>query len=164
MKRQQQPNVSACLPTALAIVLGIDVQEIFQELGHDGMQVIFPNLVGPRKYRSFHIQDIVDCCLNRGYAVTRIEARSGRQEGDQFWEMDGDREKRFNDYLNGSVGILEGKVFGSRGHAVAWDGIEKVLHDPDAVIVDFRNFQIRSFLKITPIPGLDSGKIFSQVV
>ncbi len=154
MKLQRQPNVASCLATSFAIVLDVPVEEIFKELGHDGMDVVFPGLPGCRKYRVFHIQEMIDLCFRRNRAVTVVEARPNRQESDKVFELPGDYHERFANHLRDSIGVLVGETF-TRPHAVAWNGFEQKVYDPDDVIKQLSNLKLKLYLKVSLIHGLD---------
>ena len=55
------------------MVLDMPLADIFDEIGHDGSQIIWPDLPEPMCRRGFHPQELIDVCLARGYAATRIE-------------------------------------------------------------------------------------------
>jgi hypothetical protein len=97
---------------------------------------------------------MVDLCAARNLAVTNIEARPNRAENDQVWEIPGDFSDRFAEYLTDTVGVLWGETFG-RWHAVAWDGIEKKVYDPQETIKSISNLRLKAYLKVDRILGLD---------
>jgi hypothetical protein len=144
---QRQPNQAACLATSFAMVLDMPVQQVFEACGHDGMEIIFPTLHGAPKFRGFHIQEMVDLCLRRGYAMVEIEGKPIRREGNNTWVQPGNWEERFRTQLAQTYGVLIGETFG-RGHAVAWDGFSHTLHDPAGQISIMETFSVRALLKL----------------
>lgn len=67
-----QPNRASCLPTCLASLLDVPVQQIFDDIGHDGTERIWPGLVEPRCYRGFHPQEIMISAYNHGLPLIRL--------------------------------------------------------------------------------------------
>ena len=130
----------ACLLFSLAMVLDADPQELIDEIGHDGRDIMFPEVIGTIRQRSFHIQEIIDCCWKRGRAVTPIDiapctAPDGHPElAREIWDREVARE-RIKKYLTGNVALLIGRTsHKGLGHACAWDG-EKV-YDPRGMICE----------------------------
>lgn len=54
----RQPNSWTCVPTAFAIVTGLSLQEIFDRVGHDGSEIVWPTLPEPLCRRSFCVQEV----------------------------------------------------------------------------------------------------------
>src|SRR5260221_108718 len=73
MNLQKQPNRWSCLPTAFAMVLDISVKEVITEIGHDGSEIVYPNLEEPKCRRAFHIQELIDFAISIGVSVVPIE-------------------------------------------------------------------------------------------
>ena len=74
MQLQKQPNKWSCLPTSFAIVLNCPVQEIFDYLGHDGSEIIWPENKDPFNRRAFHIQEMIDFAyFEKDFYVTPFE-------------------------------------------------------------------------------------------
>jgi len=110
--RQIKPNAWSCSITALAMTLDIPVSEVITEIGHDGSEIIFPNMDEPMRRRGFHSQELVEIAWHHGYAMTPIEffprlrANNGSETvhiwGESFSTV------RFFGAIEGSLGILEG--------------------------------------------------------
>jgi hypothetical protein len=132
-----------CLPTAFAMALDTPVADILKEVGHDGGKIAFRDLPEPMRRRGFHVQELIDVCLARGYAVTLIELfpamvnavnapvsviYSNMQAG-----------VRFTKAIFSTRGVMEGRKArpGSepRGHALAYD--HGKVYDPDGGEFDF---------------------------
>lgn len=47
MKLQRTINRWTCLPASFGTVLGLTLGEVFRKLGHDGSEVVFPDLPDP---------------------------------------------------------------------------------------------------------------------
>ncbi len=146
--KQKGPD---CLITALAMVLDEDVNILKAEIPYDPIidwwtpeQV--PNTLLRR--RGYHIQEIIDCCLKRGYALCPIEIhpRMAPLGYDDLWKlMDKDRDKlnrRFLSIILNKKGIINGESKSGYPHTVAWDG--ENIHDPlDGVIKPLDSFRMR---------------------
>ena len=121
MYLQKQNERWQCAVTSFAMVLNMPVADLIAEIGHDGGT--FP--VGLEDHRGFHVQEFIDCCLNRGFAVTPIEvfpvlmdAQGHHWAGHHLNQRD--LKERFLDTLFTSRGVIEGQ--GLRcGHMVAYD-------------------------------------------
>ena len=75
MKLQRTKGLWTCLPASFATLLGLTLDEMLQQIGHDGSEVVFEGLPDPECRRAFHPQEMIDVCESHGYAVTPIEAR-----------------------------------------------------------------------------------------
>lgn len=125
---QRKPSRWSCLPVSFAMALGIAVEDIFKELGHDGSLMWWPDLPEPMCRRGFHIQELIEVALRRGFAVTPFELApvlacyEKRHYFDERWTA-------FADTVNNSVGVLEG-VGATTRHAVAYEYGQ--IFDPDS--------------------------------
>jgi len=70
-----------CLVYAAAMALDANVNDLIEEIGHNGLAVVWPDLPAPLCYRSHHIQEIIDCGLARGFALVPIEHNPHQQTG-----------------------------------------------------------------------------------
>ena len=149
MQLQKQPSRWSCLPTAFAMALDVPVEEIFDHIGHDGSEVIFPNLRSPYCQRSFHMQEMVDFCISRDLAVVEIHKIPVGESLDGHTFLLPVSDKRMDFYLLNYTGVLTG--IGSHGHphAVAWDK-HKVL-DPNGTTYSIREFEIETLYLIVKI-------------
>lgn len=156
MELIRQDSMVGCLICSAAMVLDCTVKEVEEYLGHDGTTMIVPELGDPDGLAAFHIQEIVDFALDRGWAVTSIEARPMTlYRNGQAIEV-ATAEDRFYDHLATSRGILA--IEGKRGgHAVALVGgmvydpkgkvypLDEIMdHDCKGLIQFFRFDQIKS--------------------
>jgi hypothetical protein len=123
MYHQTQPNSWSCLATAFATVLGIDVNQFFACVGHDGSRIVS----GVR--RGVHVQEAVDVAWRYGCTVTRIDALP-QSDGAPPWpiEFPGGNWPRFRRYVENTQGVLLCRTKSGRGHALTND--MGVLHDP----------------------------------
>ena len=146
MKLIQGENNLDCILTAAAMVMGINLIELKERIGHDGKEIIFPNAPEPYCRRGFHIQEIVDQAFLSGWSVMYIQKLFGLEPfigNDPVFVIPFSL-KRLSVYLKKFPGIIAG-VAGSKNHAVAWDG--KMIYDPGGKIYPLREFSyaIREF-------------------
>ncbi len=122
MKFIRNRNSWSCIISAAAMVLDKHPDVIEECIGHDGSEIIFPELRDPARRRGFHVQEIIDCAHVYGYAVTPIEALPiSTPDGTLEYEIKFCK-GRFKSYLKGNIGIITGRTR-LWGHAVAWDGV-----------------------------------------
>jgi len=145
MKKQVQPP-NGCFPTAFAMILDVDVLDIFEWLGHDGSDVVCG------KVRGFHVQELIDYCMDTGSTVTPIEfcpcLDLGQEDLLIVYEKNG--LDRINRYLNKYDGVLTGVYSDGRRHAFAW--YKGHVYDPatgDEQIFVPTDFQIDTFYIIS---------------
>lgn len=136
MNLQTNPNGWSCLPTAAAMVLGIDKSRLIEHIGHDGSEIKNTNLKDPHRRRGFHPQEIIDAGWMYGIAIVEIQAMPYSTPGDgTSFQVDFkiNPVDRFDSYLMGTKGVITGLV-NEVGHAVAWDG--KKIYDPRGRVYD----------------------------
>ena len=156
-----------CLLASAAMVLDVHPDVLTELIGHNGTEIIFPELPEAINKRGFHTQEIIDCAIEYGYAVTEIQAvpyLTPNSEDEYLVEFNVSHENRFQNHINGHVGIITGEINGKineRGHAVAWNGEMCfdcrgsicTLEDCDMDISSFYRFD-----KIIPPPDLETVK------
>ena len=124
MRLQHKPERWMCLPASFAMALDIPLADVLHDVGHDGREIVWPNLPEPLCRRGFHPQELIDICLARGYAVTRIElapAMATVPNGPELRLFADKRAwQRFVQVIRNSLGVIEGVCLRS-GHAVAYD-------------------------------------------
>jgi hypothetical protein len=128
----------------VAMVLDIHKWDVIIEIGHDGSEIKNPDAKEPAGRRGFHMQEIIDVAFNRGFAVTPIEAIPCSTYDRSFKfpvDFEINHEKRFRRYIQSYHGIITGEVNG-KGHAVAWDWLEKKCYDPRGRICDFDDLRM----------------------
>ena len=145
MKMQKQHNDS-CLLYSFAMALEVPAGDLYKEIGHDGQEIWFPQLPfgSPRK-RSFHIQEMIDCCLSRGVAAVpvELEPRLCPQGLPSLARDVWDQERahaRFNNLISGRTAVLIGRGRNNGGHACAWDG--SMVFDPRGYVYGVMDFKI----------------------
>jgi len=146
-KLQKQPNSWSCLPTAFAMVLGMDASNFISKLDHDGSDIIHPDLEEPYKRRSFHIQEMIDICWLLGYTVTEIQATPTAEAQGELFVLP-QAKNRLEYYLQFPA-VLIGTGYTGIPHAVAWDG--SLVCDPNGSSYTLDYFQVDMLFLITKI-------------
>jgi hypothetical protein len=130
------------------------VNDICKQVGHDGSQILWPELPDPQKRRAFHIQEMIDVAWSRGFCVSPIEGHPVSlvqhcNFRDTFTvPMLHGNMYRLNRYLELSQGVLTGLNLSGRRHAVAWDG-QHILDPASGEAYERHLFQIETFWVLT---------------
>lgn len=148
MRLLRQPNRWSCLPTAFAMLADVTLQDVLDECGHDGSEILFPNLIEPVCRRSFHIEELQYVALTYGFCLVHYvpgivyEPSLGCSAELLFTEF-------FLDVYGSNNGLLLGKPKDKTlGHAVAWDAKEGLIYDPNGTKYPAEgNFVIESFYR-----------------
>ena len=124
----------SCLAESAAMALNMPYADLIKEIGHDGSEIIFPELPEPGKRRGFHMQEIIDVAIKKGYAVTPIEplpcsTPDGLKVYTVHFEI-----KRFQNHLENTRGIITGMKRKWR-HAVYW--ADSYILDPIGKVYNF---------------------------
>jgi hypothetical protein len=141
------------------MALDMPIADLLAAIGHDGSEIVFPNLSEPLCRRCFHIQEPIQVALARGFAVTPVELFPVLQptEGgphktvlyaDNNW-------RRFEETIRASRGVIDGR--GVRfGHVVAYD--HGRICDPKGSVYDYsrlaceaHQFYTRCAWRIDPV-------------
>ncbi len=153
MKIQKQPNMWSCLPTAFAMVLDIPVNQVIQEIGHDGSEITWPELIEPFKRRSFHLQEMSKVCLSKNLNITVIESKIERRVMLPIYnkgflqEMSKDypsenvgcdcfafKEEDDSIFLNQCLLKYNGVIISGGLHAAAWSASEQLVYNPSGEV------------------------------
>ncbi len=127
MKLIRQPNAWSCTIASAAMVMGTSIEELIEEIGHDGSAIINPDFKSPGNRKGFHIQEIIDAAWSRGYTVTPIDAVPCQTvKGDDVFKLNFP-EERLLTYLKYNQGLLMGKST-NYWHCVAWNKVN--IFDP----------------------------------
>jgi hypothetical protein len=136
IKPQLKPHPWACSITSLAMAIGVPVIELMALLGHDGSEVIWPNLPEPSNHRGFHSQELVHLAWRFGYTMTTFDVfpyilpTSG--PGDPYPVILNDDENanwhQFFEIIENRKGIIEGRS-GRWHHSMCFDHGE--IFNPD---------------------------------
>ena len=138
----------SCLAESAAMALGISYEELIEAVGHNGSTIIFPELPDPGCRRGFHMQEIIDVAIKKGFAVTPIEPLPcSTPDGLRVYTV-GFTVERFQNHLAEGAGIVTGMKRKWR-HAVFWN--RGVHFDPATGKFSFENLNmnIDCFYKFT---------------
>lgn len=132
MKPQLKPNRWSCSVTAFAMAMDIPVKHLIQRIGHDGGEIIWPDLPEPTCRRGFHVQELIEQCHFDGLTCTPIELMPSiaPMDGHAEYNVLPVREAlhRFELAMCSSQGVLECR--GERSwHAMAYE--DGVMFNPD---------------------------------
>lgn len=134
-----------CLLYSAAMLLDEEPDILAKEIGWNGKEIWWPNLAGVKRHRTHHIQEIIDCCLSRGFGLTKIELLPTISPGiPSKPRMIFTGEKALNRLvaaLENQKAILVGQTEGGITHAWAWDG--KKVYDPRGMIRDLDGLTIK---------------------
>lgn len=149
MIHQIQPTGHSCLPTAFANVIGTNVKQLFEFLGHDGSEIIYPNKTYPWNVRNFHPQELIDVLEKLGWDVITIEGRPTYSPNDPLLETevftDQQKNERIMYYLEKYDGVLTGFNVTKKRHAVSWNKKEQKIYDPNGNKYSVILFEIERF-------------------
>ena len=109
------------------MVLGKSVAEILELFGHNGLQVLWPDLKEPNRYRGFSEFDLIEVCYAEGYAALPIPMcpvfhPPGHPDRAVTVFNEEQTLERVNKYMDGNIGIISGWLSADIKHACAWDG------------------------------------------
>lgn len=157
MQLVRNPNSWSCLLASVAMVLEMTIEELIEEVGHDGSEIVCPDLKSPGNRKAFHIQEFISIILEKGFAITDVAIRPvSTPDGKCEYEIKfPDSMKRFRRLMAGVKGIIVGK---NREwyHAVAWDG--KIIYDPAGHIYSFdeMTMDILTFYRFDQIKSVEN--------
>jgi len=145
-----------CLLYAAAMVLGESPYNLIQEIGHDGMDVVWPKLSPPMCYRSMHIQEIIDCFVARGFGLMPVEHKPLQAPGEGSTPIStfNNSDERFYHHIEGHDAILIGRKLHSSdyGHAWAWCHKSQTCYDPNGFLSKLSDYIItEAWIKVKMI-------------
>jgi len=131
MQQITQPNAWSCTAAAFAMALNISVERFWELVGHDGSEIILPNLPDPMGRRGIHIQEAIDACWAMTTSATPFELwPTGVRAKDDVTPVtfNGGNVQRIDTHLALGVGVAECMTRKGTGHTVAFGG--GVIFDP----------------------------------
>lgn len=118
----KQPSDWSCMPTSLAMLAEVSVEEIFRDMGHDGSA---PDPGGPHGRVAFGGHELVLSAYRRGIWLVPF-LRTHPSTGKEFLDV-----QTLVGLLERHSGVLCGNWHGNRwGHAVGWNHAELSAYDP----------------------------------
>jgi hypothetical protein len=145
----EQPNVWSCLPAAFATVTGIPFETLLEKIGHDGSEIMFPDLKDPFRRQAFHHQELVRVLFELGWIVSTYEFELQAIIDEQHIRdiKYPDKEAYIKKVLFNSFGVICAIVKSTgKYHAVAWDG--KQCYDPTGFIYPLSKYDPLMFLRV----------------
>jgi hypothetical protein len=139
VKLQKKHERWQCAVTSFAMALDCPVVDLMLALGHDGSEIIYPDLPEPSNRHGHNIYELIQVALDMGYAVTPVPLKPAIVPAcDRTREFVIGNEKensmRFVRNLLTSRGIIE--CYGPRGpHVVAYDN--GVICDPEGDVFPY---------------------------
>jgi hypothetical protein len=73
MQLLKQPNSWSCSVTAFAMALDVSIEKLICMVGHDGSEILWPELSDPLRRRGFHLQELMLCAVHLDYIPTLWE-------------------------------------------------------------------------------------------
>jgi hypothetical protein len=127
-----KPTKDSCILAAFAAAARVTCDYFIERIGHDGTKIVDGLPVG------YHPQEIIDVLVRANVSVTYIEKNPsslikmwGQVYPIQFKQGN---QKRFDDHVAKTRhGVLQCATLGMCGHAVAVDGYEGRVYDPDGI-------------------------------
>lgn len=150
MKLQHQPNPASCLVTSFAMVLNVPVEDLIRQIGHDGMEVLFPENDYPNHLRGFHIQELIWACYEREYLAIPFEPCPVLESNGIIRSIEPFK------WIKEIMAERQGVLIGTK-HAVAWDC--NLCYDPaipQIFSLDSKDFEIRTFYVVESNPNYKS--------
>lgn len=143
MKLQKQPTRWSCAPTAFAMAMDLDVAYLMEVVGHDGGEIIFPDLPEPMCRRGFHVSELTNAALLLGYSATPVELFPSVQSTplpshpsrDFTIEYMAGNWTTFQHHIRVSAGVLECRTIGAAQHAVAYS--TGMIFNPSGIIFPY---------------------------
>jgi hypothetical protein len=130
MIKLKKPNAWSCSITAFAMATDLLIIEFIAGCGHDGSEMVFPQLGDPAGRRGFHEQELVAVCIQHGFTCTPFELWpvAAYDPAGLLTRSLEPRREMFAKLIATNVGVITGN--GVRcGHAVAFE--RGVIYDPD---------------------------------
>ena len=147
MKFQRQPNRWSCSVASAAMVMDVTAQDLISLIGHNGGEVVFPDLPEPTCRAGFAMQEIIEAALKMGWSMTPIEAMptctpNGKDIRDVFPRT----EERIVSHFKRYSGLVEGeRIDGKYWHNVAWDHEAQLWYDPSGPVTKKPTIKIATF-------------------
>lgn len=151
MRLLKKPNRWSCLSTAFAMAIDRSFDEVIEAIGHDGSEIIWPELEEPFKRRAFHIEELQYIALRFG--VILVQFSPGFHYSPSNNPLHGSAvpitytfEKEWEAVLKRFDGLFVGQCKGSKSdHAVAWNAKEGLIHDTSGHCAALNSFDPEYF-------------------
>ena len=144
------PNRWSCVPAAFATAINVEVQTLIEKIGHDGSEIIFPDLEEPLCRRAFHVQELCIALFSLGYFVSGYDCLPlALCDEDHMYTVEYPDEKAlFKEIMSNSIGVGCGRIQNTNTtHAFAWNG--ERCYDPQGFIYPLSRYELYSYNIIT---------------
>lgn len=166
MKLQTKPNRWSCYPTAWAMAIGIPVDELIKEIGHDGGEIIWPEYCPPANRRGFHSQEMIRVALRHRYAPVPIElypVLSPNKSASEYIPVEMKQftsQEYFNGIVNSNTGVIECLTDKGHNHAVAFEN--GMIFDPEGELYLYKLLKNHGLhpLRLWELIYLGPGRIY----
>ena len=138
----------------MALIRPLD--EILKLIGHDGSEILWPNLPEPLRRRGFHVEELQYVARRLGFFLVPYIAGVYYRPHHPL-AINGDFKVidltlQYSEVMLQQDGILVGHYYNSpNNHAVAWDCTTGSLYDPEGYIVSSpESFRAEAFYAVVP--------------
>lgn len=135
------------------MALDVPVTRLIVLIGHDGSEIVWPELPEPLRRRGHHVQEMIYVSHQLGFSVTPFEAfpvSLGKAGTTPFTvPMIPQAEERMPGVMQEAVGVVTGENPNRRPHAVAWDG--HAILDPGGQDYGIDDFHMETFWLVRKI-------------
>ncbi len=135
------------------MALGIPVTMLIKLVGHDGSEIVWPELSEPLRRRGHHVQEMIYVAHQLEFSVTPFEAfpvSLGKAGAEPFTvPMIPQAGERMPRIMDGTTGVVTGENPKRRPHAVAWDG--RSLIDPGGLDYGIGDFHMETYWLVRKI-------------
>lgn len=139
-----------CILMAFSKVTNLTTDELIRLLGHDGSEIIFPDLPEPLCRRGFDPREFIFPLYLKGMSVIQIDAFIQRFVNEKMYQIDNRTNMFFA--MKGNNGVLTGINQRGNYHAIAW--INDQIHDMDGSIYGLGLFNPDCFYLVDDTPLL----------
>jgi hypothetical protein len=126
--------------------MNVPVARIFELLGHDGTEQIYPDLDTPQCYRGFHITELIWVAYRLGYYVLEIPEELGMVRNGVVVPIK-------LPYTHEHMMRMHSCVITTSNHAVAWSAEDEKIYDPNGTIYDYPINDAQEFYFVIMING-----------
>jgi hypothetical protein len=146
------------MPTALAMLAGVSVEKVFETIGHDGSQILWPQYDDPFRRQSFCDNEIVFAAFEFGIGLVELSEKVkyhpyGEEEGAIDVDID---DQKTVDLLSRYDALVLGVGTSGVPHAVAWNHRKQLIFDPNGSRYNPEFFGRQSVYLAVPV-GLTIG-------
>lgn len=179
MRLLTQPNCWTCCATAYAMLMDLTIEDVFHEAGHDGSEIVFPELPEPACHRGHVPYEFTEQALLFGYALTQFNVNTSAYHAllvldnisttyfakglaahhatIETWYRPICSEEHGLHVLDVMMRKYDLMILGDNGkhcHYVAWDHKESLIYDPAGRTLLQPEFNCLAFWAKIPVPLL----------